>query len=265
MTSDDGRTAMDYASDAGHPDVQMIIERSSRAVMMRLDDQDDLIRSMTTYVDLVSGEARAGVSGEAGATEREPAVVLEGAVISSEAVARGDDASVDATADAGPGREATPPLVMRHYQQRELPLRIIRVEDEAVVVETRGEEIDEMRVEPGALIPESTVEVVRVGRRVEQGKLHEGEPVEVRYVEVRDTRGGTGRTWFEGEPAQTHDPAALVEDAASGRRYLALAGQRFTSEDGRVFVVSDVRPNQLVIIEEATGAAHTLPLRGPRG
>lgn len=276
-TSDDGRTAMDYASDAGHPDVQMIIERSSREVVMRLDAEEDLIQNMTAYVDLVAGGATTREDGGAPRVTHEPTVLLADAVVSAAAVPA-------ATAGRSPSSEGRPPsplekptaspddaapeepgLVMRHYQQRELPMRIMEVEDDAAIFEISGEEIREVRVERGSVIPQTTVEVVRVGTRIERGKVNEGEPFEVAYVEVRDRRGGSNRTWLSGEPASTHDPAALVEDALSGRRYLAMPGQRFTSEDGRAFVVSDVRPNQIVITEEATGTAHTLLLRGPKG
>lgn len=275
-TSNDGRTASDYASDAGHPDVQMVIERTVRDVAMRLDGEQDLIQNMTDYVDLVAATAPEGVDDEAGTAEpeitREPTVLLEGAVISPRG-SSGLSGEPD-VADAGAAPEATagssdtttaPPLVMRHYQQRELPIRVREVEGDAVVLEISGEETDEVRVARGELVPETTIEVVKVAKRMEQGKLNDGEPVEVLVVEVRDTRSGTSRTWHSNQPASTHAPAALVEDAVSGRRYIAVAGQRFTAEDGRVFFVSDVRPNQIVITEDATGDAHTLPLRGPRG
>ena len=270
-TSDDGRTASEYAADAGHADVRRAIERSSREMAMRLDGEQDLIQYMTGFVDLATGGATTHESGDAPAVTREPTVLLEGMVVSAGRAAGDDSVANTPPAESGAsapvdGRaSAGPSLVMRHYQQRELPMRIMKVEGDAAILEVSGEEVREVRVATGGVIPQTSVEVVRVGTRMERGKLNDGEPIEVAFVEVRDTRGGSSRTWLSGEPASTHDPAALVEDAASGRRYLALPGQRFTSEDGRVFVVSDVRPNQMVIIEEDTGAAHTLPLRGPRG
>jgi ankyrin repeat protein len=257
-TSDDGRNASDYASDAGFPEVQMVIERTVRDVAMRLDTEGDLIQNMTAYVDLVAGTATTTSGDDSGgarpAITRDPTVLLEGAVVSN------PPADPSATSP-----EAAPPLVMRHYQQRELPVRIRRVEGDAAILEVSGEEIREVRVARGGVIPDTTLEVVRVGTRVERGKLNDGEPIEVAYIEVRDTRTDNHRTWLAGQPAVTHEPAALVEDAVSGRRYLAVPGQKFTADNGSVFVVSDVRPNQLIITEEASGAAHTLPLRGPRG
>ncbi len=84
-------------------------------------------------------------------------------------------------------------------------------------------------------------------------------------MEVEDTRSGRKMEWTEGRPAAGHDPVALVEDAVTGKRYVAKPGQKFTSEDGREFVVSDVRPGQLVIEDITSGEVNTLRLRGPKG
>jgi hypothetical protein len=100
---------------------------------------------------------------------------------------------------------------------------------------------------------------------MEDSKLNLGRPTEVSVVEVRDTATGVSREWISGVPASAHDPVALVEDATTGQRYTATPGQRFKSADGTEFVVSDVRPNQIVIEDAATKAVRTLPLRGPRG
>jgi hypothetical protein len=100
---------------------------------------------------------------------------------------------------------------------------------------------------------------------MESGKLNLGQPMEVSVVEVKDSSTGTTREWISGVPSSAHDPVALVEDAATGRRYTAMPGQRFKSADGAEFVISDVRPNQIVIEDAASGAVQTIPLSGPRG
>ena len=89
--------------------------------------------------------------------------------------------------------------------------------------------------------------------------------MDVSVVEVRYTATGITREWITGVSSGAHDPLALVEDAATGKRYTAAPGQRFKSADGAEFMVSDVRPNQIIIEEAATGAVQTIPLRGPRG
>jgi len=255
-TSNDGRSASDYATGAGFPEVRLVIERAVREVPMRLDSDEELIQGMMAFVDHAAETETAGQ----GNREARPAVTSAPAVLLGDAVV--SSPSRETAPDTSP---VPPPLVMRHYQQRELPLEIRGLDGEAAVLEVRGDDGREIRVARGATIPETTLEVIRVGKRMEEGKLNDGEPIEVVFLEVRDTRTGSSRTWLSGQPASTHEPAALVEDAVSGRRYLAVAGQRFTAEDGSVFTVSDVRPNQIVIVDEGTGSSHTLPLRGSRG
>ncbi len=248
-TCDQGMTAGDHATEAGFSEVRMVIERPVQEVAMRLDSDEDLIRSMTTHVDqLHIARPDAHITSD-------PTVLLGGAVISS-------PPSSNVHLDDEP---SAPPLVMRHYQQRELPLRIRGVDGDAAILEVSGSEVGEIRVAAGQEIPDSSIEVVRVGSRLEYGKINDGEPVRIAFIEVRDSRDDSRRTWLQGQPAITHEPAALVEDALTGRRYLAIPGQQFTAEDGTVYQVSDVRPNQLILIDSATGTAHTLPLRGPRG
>lgn len=107
--------------------------------------------------------------------------------------------------------------------------------------------------------------VVRVRKRMEESKVNPGGAAEISVVEVRDQSTGATREWISGVPSKAHDPVALVEDAATGKRYLASPGQRFTGADGREYLISDVRPNQIVIVETASGEVRTILLRGPRG
>jgi hypothetical protein len=100
---------------------------------------------------------------------------------------------------------------------------------------------------------------------MEDSKLNLGQADGSFRVEVRDTATGTTREWISGLPASAHDPVALVEDATTGQRYTATPGQRFKSADGAEFIISDVRPNQIIIEDAATGTVQTIPLRGPRG
>ncbi len=70
---------------------------------------------------------------------------------------------------------------------------------------------------------------------------------------------------LSGNPSNAHDPVALVEDAATGKRYVAAPGQRFKGDNGAEYLISAVRPNQMVIQDLGSGAVQTIPLRGPRG
>ena len=157
------------------------------------------------------------------------------------------------------------PLVMRHYRQRELPVEVKKVSGGVASLHLLGSQPGKVQVSQGEKIPGSDLVVVRVFSRTEHGKLNNGGSIEVGVVEVEDTGSGLKREWLEGRPASGHDPVALVEDAATGKRYLAKPGQKFRSEDGREFIVNDVRPTQLVIEDAASGEVRTLRLRGPRG
>jgi hypothetical protein len=100
---------------------------------------------------------------------------------------------------------------------------------------------------------------------MQSGKENFGSPVEVSVVEIEDTKTGMSRDLVVDLPALAHDPVALVEDAASGRYYVARTGQRFKTADGTDYLVGDVRPNQVVIENMETRVTTTIPLRGPRG
>ncbi|HEX7261757.1 MAG TPA: hypothetical protein VF258_08080, partial [Luteolibacter sp.] len=117
----------------------------------------------------------------------------------------------------------------------------------------------------GGKIPGSNLTVVRVQRRMEDSKVSAGQPAEISVMEVHDTATDGKREWISGIPSNAHDPVALVEDAATGKRYLASPGQKFKGSDGAEYMISDVRPNQMVIQHVASGTVQTIPLRGPRG
>ncbi len=193
-----------------------------------------------------------------GAQPAVTAKTIEGAHIGKRERRAAQGALTDETAD-------DLPLVMRHYRQRELPVEVKMVSGGVASLRIAGSPAKEVEVKAGETIPGSSLSVIRVFSRTEQGKLNDGAPIEVGIVEVEDTRSGRKMAWLEGRPAVGHDPVALVEDAATGRRYVAKPGQKFTSEDGREFIVNDVRPGQVVIEETASGEVRTLRLRGSKG
>jgi hypothetical protein len=158
-----------------------------------------------------------------------------------------------------------PPLVMRNYREKEVPVSVRTVQGDLATVRIAGASPREFKVRAGDFIPGSNLVVVRVQRRMENSKVNLGRPTEISVVVVRDGSSGSTREWISGVPSKAHDPVALVEDFATGKRYLASPGQRFQGADGAAYFVSDVRPNQMVIQDVASGAVQTIPLRGPRG
>ena len=204
-------------------------------------------RDFQTAGEALSGDQPAGT-----------AKTIEGARIGKREPSTAQGALKDETED-------DLPLVMRHYRQRELPVEVKQVSGGVASLHIVGSPAKNVQVKAGETIPGSSLSVIRVFNRTEQGKLNDGAPIDVGIVEVEDTSSGRKMEWIEGRPAVGHDPVALVEDAATGRRYVAKPGQKFTSEDGREFIVNDVRPGQIVIEETASGEVRTLRLRGPKG
>ena len=154
---------------------------------------------------------------------------------------------------------------MRHYREKEVPVSVRTVHGDLATLCISGTTPREVKVRAGDPIPGSKLVVVRVQRRMEDSKVNLGHPTEISVVAVRDSSTGSTREWISGLPSKAHDPAALVEDSATGQRYLASPGQRFKGADGTEYFISDVRPNQMVIQDVASGAVQTIPLRGPRG
>jgi hypothetical protein len=261
-----GLTAMDHAQANGYQDIVALIRDERSAEPVSLAGPDDVAVELERAMDkALAGEVVEGESA-GGASEASPGPVspLNGAVLS----AVGSSGSGTPAAGGGAsesGGVALPALVMRLYQERELPVRVASVDQGKARVEMLGSPRREVVLAKGDVLPGTRLVVVRAERRMQESKLNLGQPMEVSVVEVRDPATGAMREWISGHAATAHDPVALVEDASTGKRYVAMPGQRFTSADGAEFVVSDVRPDQIVIEDVASGEVATLPLRGPRG
>ncbi len=250
-----GRTAADLATAAGHPEIAALISRDPQPGDLALDSPAEIAESMDAFVDeavaKANGAPRPDDAPAMAATPRAASRPIAGERLSGPV---GDGSSFP-----------MPPLVMRHFREKEVPLRVSKVQGDVATFTLTGAADREVKVRAGERIPGSSMVVVRVRQRMEESKVNPGGATEISVVEVRDQSTGAIREWISGVPSKAHDPVALVEDAATGKRYLASPGQRFTAEDGREYLISDVRPNQIVIVETASGEVRTIPLRGPRG
>lgn len=251
-----GRTAADIATEAKQPEIAALILRQPQPADLALETTEEVARTMETFVDAALAENTS--ENPSINHDRRPSQPIDGQVLSP---------AVRTEPKPGAATETfpMPPLVMRHYRERDMPVEVRSVANDSATLTLRGAPQPEVTVKPGETIPGSRLTIVRVQRRMEDSKLNLGQPMEVSVVEVRDSATGVSREWISGVQASAHDPVALVEDASTGRRYTATPGQRFKSADGAEFVVSDVRPNQIVIEDTATKAVQTIPLRGPRG
>lgn len=245
-TTEAGETAQSLAVSAGHGEIAEMIEKGFVGDSIGLDSDEQIAMAL-------SSEMNKRVSG--GGAGSDKVVMLEGAKISSP----------PKTPAANPSSESSSPIIMRQFSQRELPVEVKKVSGETATLRLSAGSAKEIDVSAGDSIPSSDLVVVRVSTRTEIGKLNNSQPIYVGVVEVEDKQTGQRREWRSGTPAVGHDPVALVEDAVTGRRYLAKSGQRFSSEDGREYIVIDVRPSQLVIEDVTSGELSTLLLRGPRG
>jgi ankyrin repeat protein len=272
------RTAADLASAAGHPEIAALIARDPLPDELTLEPPDEVAKTMDAFVAKAAADtpadnppATAEPPPPAASSDRKqaPSRPIQGAVVSVAVAAAAPPPQPPADGKPAAAADLTsmplPPLVMRHYREREMPVEVRTVTGNTATLRLSGASSREVQVRAGATIPGSRLLVVRVQRRMKDSKLNLGQAMEVSVVDVRDPATGATREWISGVPTTAHDPVALIEDAATGQRYTATPGQRFKSADGAEFIISDVRPNQLVIENAATGAVQTLPLRGPRG
>ncbi len=254
-TTETGQTAQSMAVAAGHQEIAEMIEKGFSNEVISLDSDEQIAVSMLSDVNKASGSVKTSTGTRTAGAPTEKVAVLEGARLSSFSKSSKSPASPDQSS----------PIIMRHYSQRELPVEVKKVSGETATLRLSGKPSKEITVRSGDPLPNSNLVVVKISTRTEVGKLNNSQPVYVGVVEVEDKQTGQRREWRSGNPAVGHDPVALVEDATTGRRYLAKTGQKFSSAEGREFIVNDVRPAQLVIEDVTSGEVSTLLLRGPKG
>lgn len=282
-TDEQGNTAADFATQAGHPEIAATINNTALASTLTLQSPEEI--AATAAAELPQNPAEPGelnptllpeAQGNHPQHPATPILPIEGATIAATtppAQPRISDpkspippTSQPSALSPPPSAPAPSPLIMRGYKETELPIRVQSVSGQTASIQLGSRsQAEPLALSPGQTIPGSQLTVIRVSHRMENSKLNFGEPTEVSVVEVRDQTTGRTREWISGTTATAHDPIAIVEDAASGKRYTATPGQHFTSTDGTTWIVSDVRPNQVIIENTATGQATTIPLHGPKG
>ncbi|WAC20850.1 ankyrin repeat domain-containing protein [Luteolibacter sp. SL250] len=286
-TDEQGRTAANLAEEAGHAEIVALINREPAPAELALEAPEQISAEMDEFVAAAEGDAppqsgyRAAPGGDAGveapgdltipAPDKRPSRPIDGAVLGARQGGGGlvvegnpgDDAPGSADARTKVSR---PPVIMRHYRETDVPLEVAGVSGDSATLRVAAGSRREITVKAGQEISGTGgLYVVRVKRRMEESKVTDGHPMEIAVVEVEDRRSGQTREWISGRPSTAHDPIALVEDPATGARYTARPGQKFKSADGGEFVVTDVRPNQIVIESLTDGSVVTVPLVGPRG
>jgi len=261
---DEGRIAADMAREAGHEELALRLAEAPQADEFALEEPVDLGAEMLAKV--VEKEVASADPAPSSSTSTKPVPGQGGGTIGALPLGAAP-AMLDGVVLESPSGENPPaatakvPIVMRAYRQTDLPLRVESVQGQVATLRLSGGGVKE--VPQGEAIPGSRLKVVRVERRVKDLK-DQGGQTEVSVVEVEDTANGRKRELISGVEPTAHDPVALVEDG-QGRHFVAKAGQKFRGADGTEYVVTDVRPNQMVIENRTKGEVITVPLRGPRG
>ncbi|MBT8043651.1 MAG: ankyrin repeat domain-containing protein [Verrucomicrobiae bacterium] len=161
--------------------------------------------------------------------------------------------------------EVASDLNMLDYQQKPLPLMVEKTSPrqeggaEAHVRMLYGDH-QQVTVEEGDTIPSTQFKVISIRRMLNHSKITDGKPADVSVVEIEDTTTGQRRKMTAHIPATAADPWAVLRSKSSGRAYAARAGQQFRTADGQTYTVSDVRPNQIILTQNDTGEATTIPL-----
>lgn len=264
-TDNTGRSVTDIATASGHPEIAAMIARDPLPGDLSLETPGQVAESMDTFVDNAVAKSTGTPRSSGSKSPKAVPGSIDGEVLSSPVQAEAPVGKTKAPASASSGAFAMPPLVMRYYREKEVPVSVRGAQGDVAVVRIAGAVPREVRVRTGEKIPGSRLTVIRVRKRIEESKVTLGVPTEIPVVEIRDESTGTTREWSAGVSSSAHDPVALVEDEATGKRYVASPGQRFRSADGTEYIITDVRPNQMVIRDAASGDVRTIALRGPRG
>lgn len=264
-TDNAGRSVTDIATASGFPEIAALVARDPLPGELALETPEQVAESMETFVDNAVAKSSGSPRASGSKSSRPVPGSIEGEVLSSPVTAAAPAGKSSAAGSSASGTFAMPPLVMRYYREKDVPVSVRGVQGDVAVVRIAGAVPREVKVRTGEKIPGSRLTVVRVRKRIEASKVTNDVPTEIPVVEIRDESTGTTREWSAGIASSAHDPVALVEDEATGKRYIAAPGQRFRGADGTEYIITDVRPNQMVIKDPASGDVRTIALRGPRG
>ena len=109
----------------------------------------------------------------------------------------------------------------------------------------------------GERIPDTSYEVTKVTKRVRPAKG--GGMVDVSEVVARDTQRRTEKRFVRGSLPRDDDTHLVVETKRSQKQFAARMGDVFTVAETRdQFMVTDIRPHQLVLRNESTGEILTI-------
>jgi len=171
--------------------------------------------------------------------------------------------------DGASKKEGEPILTgasVRDYRERQLPIMLESVDQKGEEAQVRllyGGRKEPVTVSPGTPILDTGLQVVQLKKRTAYTKQGKGDPVDVSQMFVED---GDGRRHLvvTGIPARSSEAFAVIE-LGDGLLYDTREGDVFETVEEETLVryrVVDVRPTQVVIENEGSGAMVTVGREG---
>ena len=145
------------------------------------------------------------------------------------------------------------------FEERFEPVLVTSVDGTQAKVRllTRPAESATVTVMVGETIPGTDYQVTRVNKKVRPSKG--GGTVDVSEVFTRDRHDDSEQRFVRGSLPRDEATHLVVETKRSQQRYAARLGDRFTvAETNEPYMVTEIRPHQLVVRNEATMAILTI-------
>ncbi|RYD38653.1 MAG: ankyrin repeat domain-containing protein [Verrucomicrobiaceae bacterium] len=169
-TDEEGRTITEIATAAGYPEIAALIARDPLPEELALESPEQIAESMDTFVE--GAVAKSTGTTPAGREGSRPVPgSIEGEVLSSPVEEEPLPAGGVTRRPVSGGSFAMPPIVMRHYREKDVPVSVREVQGDQAVVSIAGKSPREVRVRAGEKIPRSNLMVVRVSSRMETSKM----------------------------------------------------------------------------------------------
>ncbi|MGB1260631.1 MAG: ankyrin repeat domain-containing protein, partial [Akkermansiaceae bacterium] len=156
-------------------------------------------------------------------------------------------------------------ITMRDYRESPLPIMLEKTsrpangKPTAQVRMLYGKQ-EKVQVSEGDTIPNTRFRITRIKRMLNHSKITDGKPTDVSTVEIEDARTGKHRTMTARIPAAAAEPWAVLHHRSSGKNFAVRSGETFKTASGESYIVTDVRPTQLVLTQVSSGETITVPM-----
>lgn len=162
-TDNAGRSVTEIATASGFPEIAAMVARDPLPGDLALETPEQVAESMDTFVDTAVAKSSGAPRASGSKVSKPVPGFIGGEVLSSPVAAAAPVGKSPVSATSG--SFAMPPLVMRYYREKEVPVSVRGVQGEVAIVRIAGAVPREMKVRAGEKIPGSRLTVVRVRDR----------------------------------------------------------------------------------------------------